>query len=66
MGKGGKSIKSVMMHLLRLESAGKGWSEDEGNGRKRKMGENGCPRSVLTVVRIHEGARGKLLAILSL
>ena len=37
MGKEGKGIKSVMTHLLRLESAGeKGWSEDAGNGRKRK------------------------------
>lgn len=49
MGKEGKGIKSVMTHLLRLESAGeKGWSEDAGNGRKRKIGENGCPCSVLT------------------
>jgi len=29
----------------------------QGNGRKRKMGENGCPLQCLDVVRIHEGAR---------
>ncbi|RJS78625.1 hypothetical protein CW713_09250 [Methanophagales archaeon] len=59
MGKEGKGIKSVMMHTVRIRGE-KGWSEDAGNGRKRKIGENGCPCSVLTWCESIEGkARGR-------